>query len=118
MKKFLLVLILVLIVVSCLFPPWKRIYKEPDSNIRKFEPVGYSFLAEPPYVRVYDRRGDYTGKEVKADTIDFSRLGIQFGLLLFLGSCIVFSKYIFPPTKPKSNTVLSDEATLKKTQSG
>jgi len=96
MKKFLLALILVLIVVSCLFPPWRRIYKEQNSNIKKFEPVGYSFIAEPPYVRVRDRYGKDTDREIKADTIDFSRLGIQIGLLLFLGCCIVFSKYIFP----------------------
>lgn len=101
MKKFLLVLILVLIVVSCLFPPWRRIYKEPKSNIKKFEPVGYSFIAEPPEVRVYDRWGR-NPKNVKADTIDFSRLGIQIGLLLFLGCCIVFSKNIFPKEEKKS----------------
>lgn len=96
MKKFLLVLILVLIVVSSLFPPWRRIYKEYNSNIKKFEPVGYSFLAKPPNVPMRDRYGKDTGREIKADTIDFSRLGIQIGLLLFLGCCVIFSKYIFP----------------------
>ena len=116
MKKLLLVLILVLIVASCLFPPWRRIYKEPDSNIKKTEPVGYSFLVEPPEVsvRVYERGRYRDYRNVKADTIDFSRLGIQIGLLLFLGCCIVFSKYIFPPTKPKPKTALSNEPPSKK----
>ena len=104
MKKFLLVLILILIVASCLFPPWRWIYKFPGSNIKKYEPLGYRFITNPPTLRT----------DVKADTIDFSRLGIQLGLLLFLGSCIVFSKYIFPKTQPKPKPAPSDEPLPKK----
>jgi len=106
MKKFLLILILILIVVSCLFPPWQRIWYIPsifpykDGGAKKnYFPVGYGFIVTPP-------------KE--ANTIDFGRLGIQLGLLVFLGSCIVFSKYIFPETQPKPKPALSDEIPPKK----
>ncbi len=75
-------LIIILIVISCLFPPWQQIYKVRDSNIKKFKPLGYSFILDkPPY---------------DADTIDFGRLGVQLGLLLFLGGCTIFSGHIFP----------------------
>lgn len=99
MKKIALLTIILAIIFCCLFPPWRRIYKERRSNIKKFEPVGYSFITEPPEVRVdiYNKWGNriIRTEDVKADAIDFGRLGIQIGLLLFLGSCIVFSKYIF-----------------------
>ena len=86
MKKVLLVLIIVLIVVSCLFPPWQSIQKVGRGNwiVKKHNSEGYCEIWNPP---------------PDADSIDFGRLGIQVSLLLFLGSCIVFSKYIFPPKK-------------------
>lgn len=86
MKRYVIFLIIILIVISCLFPPWRRIYKIEDSNIKKFKAVGYSFILDrPPY---------------DADTIDFGRLGVQLGLLVFLGCCVRFSGYIFPRKQP------------------
>jgi len=72
MKKFILILIIVLIVVSCLFPPWqnKGLYG------KTYEPMGYSFIATPP---------------MGTNGIDFNRLFIQLGLLAFLGGCTLFS---------------------------
>jgi len=99
MKKIALFVIILSIVACCLFPPWRRIYKEPKSNIKKFEPMGYSFIALPPNKRLYNTDLQISYTEIKVDTIDFSRLGIQVGLLLFLGGCIVFSKYIFQSKK-------------------
>lgn len=117
MKKTFLFLIILAILACCLFPPWRRIYKEPNSNIKKFEPVGYGFVAEPPWVRtrIYDRWGklkDY--RSVRADTIDYGRFGVQVGLLLFLGAVIIFSKYIFPPKQKKPKPVPSDIPLPKK----
>lgn len=105
MKKILLIVILILIVASCLFPPWRRIYREHNSNIKKYEPLGYGFIFDPPIFQVYGERY----KDVKADTIDFDRLGLQLGLLVFLGCCIVFSKYIFTQTQSKPKSAPSDE---------
>ena len=115
MKKTALFMIILAIVACCLFPPWRQIYKEPNSNIKKYEPVGYSFIAVPPEVRapVYSSTGRFLKYEnTTADVIDFGRLGIQVSLLLFLGSCIVFSKYIFPKVTPKP--ILTSESPPKK----
>lgn len=97
MKKVVLLVIILAITACCLFPPWLKIYTERNSNIKKFKPVEYSFIAIPPD---------------EANIVDFGRLGVQVGLLLFLGSCIVFSKYIFSKAKPKP--VLTSESPPKK----
>ena len=99
LQTFLVYLDIWVIVLMCLFPPWVRIYSLPRSNIKGFELIGYGSLWSPP---------------PQADTIDFDRLGLQLGLLLFLGSCIVFSKYIFPKTQPKPKPAPSDEPLPKK----
>lgn len=113
MRKLLLLVIITAIILCCIFPPWLRIYKEEKSNIRKFEPVGYSFITEPPEVYIYSPWGVLKGK-AKADTIDFGRLTVQVGLLLFLGSIIIFSKYIFPQRQKKPKHVSSDDPLPKK----
>ena len=95
MKKAVLLLIIAGIVFSCIYPPWQSIYGIRSSNIKRFNSAGYGFLFKPPS---------------NVDTIDFGRLGIQIGLLLFLGSCVIFSKYIFPPTKPKAPVALDGDA--------
>ncbi|GEM_PF-3696294 len=100
MKKILLVLILTLIVASCLFPPWVEIYKVRDSNIKKFLPLEYGFIFDKP--------------PSNADAIDFGRLGVQLGLLVFLGCCVRFSKHIFPQKESRPKPVLSDEIPPKK----
>jgi len=102
MKKFLLILILILIVASCLFPPWRFIWA---SNSKKYVPLGYSFITNPPTL---------AGSDSKADTIDYGRLGIQLGLLIFLGCCVVFSEHIFPQKKSKPKPAPSDEIPPKK----
>jgi hypothetical protein len=101
MKKLLLVLILILIVASCLFPPWIKIWNTKQGMVadRGCSSVGYGWLWTPPR---------------DASAIDFGRLGIQLGLLIFLGCCVVFSKYIFPKTQPKPKPAPSDEQLPKK----
>lgn len=80
MKNTLLLVIIVAVLLSCARPPWRRIYR--DRNIKTFESVGYAWLWNPP---------------AKASTVDFGRIALQVGALLFLGACIVFSRHIFHP---------------------
>ena len=86
MKKIGISIIILLIVISCLFPPWLA------KGSTGFSAVGYGFIAKPPKLE---------SRYYNANTIDVPRLGVQVGLLLFLGSCIVFSKYIFPSKTEK-----------------
>ncbi len=90
MKNSLLLVIIVAVLLTCARPPWRRIYR--DRNIKTFESVEYAWLWNPP---------------AKASTVDFGRVVLQLGALLFLGACIVFSRYIFSPIEDKTKKRLS-----------
>ncbi len=85
MRNWLLFFVIIAVLLSCARPPWRRIYR--DRNIKTFESVEYAWLWDPP---------------AKASAVDFGRVSLQVGALLFLGGCIVFSRYIFRPTKKKT----------------
>ena len=85
MKKIMVLAIIALIVASCLFPPWQTFHRNRKS-------VKYGFIAIPPHYQ----RSPFDSTRRQADTIDLARFGIQTGLLLFLGICLVASKHIFP----------------------
>lgn len=95
MKNCLLFLIIVAILLSCARPPWQSIYRRGNINI--LESVEYAWLWDPPY----HGSGLY-GRTPKGVTIDFGRVQLQVGALLFLGACILFSRYVFPSTKKKA----------------
>ncbi|HBG28202.1 MAG: hypothetical protein A2Y10_19685 [Planctomycetes bacterium GWF2_41_51] len=83
-KQVLLAFVLILIVISCLFPPWQDIYQEYRGGIKNCKPAGYGFIVVPPDC---------------ANFIDFGRLGLQIGLLVFIGCCVRYSGYIFHQEK-------------------
>lgn len=85
MRNWLLFFIIVAVLLSCARPSWRRIYS--DRNVKTSEPLGYAWLWEEP--------------PAKASTVDFARVTLQVGALLFLGGCIVFSRYIFRPIESK-----------------
>lgn len=83
MKKIFILIVVSLIIASCLYLPWQRTYR--DGNTKQTMPHGYSWFFNPPPL-------NYKG----GIEIDYGRLSIQIGLLVFLGGCVVASKYIFP----------------------
>ncbi len=91
MKNFLLLIVIVAVILSCVCPPWYRIYRYRGANA--FESLGYAWLWKPPITR----RSFTSGEPSSTARIDFGRVQLQVGALLFLGACILFSRYIFEP---------------------
>ncbi len=89
MKNVLLLLVIVAILLSCARPPWRSIYR--SGNIKIVKSVEYAWLWDPPF----HWRGSYNIRTYKGVTVDFGRISLQLGALLFLGGCILFSRHIF-----------------------
>lgn len=85
MKNWLLFFVIVAVLLSCACPPWERIYR--DGNVKRSLPLGYAWLWNPPS---------------NASAVDFGRVTLQVGALLFLGGCIMFSRHIFQPIEEKT----------------
>lgn len=47
-QKKCLMLGIIVIVIMGVFPPWRMYSCFPKSNMKRYEPMGYSFIAEPP----------------------------------------------------------------------
>lgn len=79
-RRFLLLIVMILIVLSCLILPWQETGYFYKSNIKWVRPCGYA-----PIWNI-----DSAGISV-----DYGRLGLQVGVLVFVGLCVFFADYLF-----------------------
>jgi len=80
-QKNIYIIVITLIIIMCLFPPWIKTYK--FKNIYSEKPAGYSFIFSPPDPTVNSRRGV---------ELDLERLSIQFiAVVALLGLGLLLS---------------------------
>lgn len=77
----------------CLFPPWVRTYRIPNSNIKATMPMGCNFLSYPPEV---DR--------LSGVSIDFARIGLECGIVFLITGALYYALSIIQKTKKLTDT--------------